>query len=157
MALTIDSKTVLRAITDHPDTFPAVQVDLDEIARKMLSKQLKAKSTNRDLFQKIYNLAGEKNIATILDACSSNELMALLKKIDPYSPLVKGVGDIAQVRTHFADVATGRVQTSVKAEKVVKTSTKKISPRVEQPKIGTVLESKVHSGKPRAGRIKKAS
>ena len=154
MALSIDSHAVLRAIADNPDAFPAVQTDLDGLARKMLGKQLKAKSTDAVLFKKIYDLTGETNMSSILDNYAANDLVALLRKIDPHCPHAKTGGNPKDARSHIADLAAERVQPSAKPERVIKARTPK-APKPERPKIGGVLESKVHSGKTRTSRTKK--
>lgn len=155
MALSIDSGAVLRAITENPNAFPAVQADLDEFARKMLGKQIKAKTTDAALFKEIYRVTGATNMSTVLDGYAANELAALIKKIDPYSPYAKSGGDLQEARAHIAAVATGSKPFSAKPEKAQKVPTPKPPKREPLPKIGGVLESKVHSGKSRPSRSKR--
>ena len=156
MSLSIDSKAVLRAVADNPDAFPAVQADIDEFARKMLGKQLKAKSTDTQLFKRIYSLAGERNMATIFDGYAASDFVALVKKIDPHSSFIKDAGELRQIRNHVIDLATDRATPVGKSEKVPKSKpAAKSPPKVQQPKIGGVLESKVHSGRANTGRTKR--
>lgn len=156
MALSIDSAAVLRAIADHPDAFPAIRLDLDDHARKLLGKQLKAKSTDFGLLCRIYDVVGETNMASVLDSYAANELAALVKKIDPHSPHVTVAGDPKAVRAHIAAVATGRAVLSAKPEKAARARKSRPAAAAPATKIGGVLESKVHSGTTRAGRARKA-
>ena len=147
MALSIDSRAVLRAIADHLDAFPAIQGDLDEFARKALIKQIKHKETGLPLARTIRGATGDKTIATILDGLTPNEMGAILKKFDPDSPLLKAA-DVKSTRVAIDDLLSGRAEPSPKAAKV--TATRKTpTPRKPKPKIGDLLESKVHAGTPR--------
>ncbi len=157
MPLTIDSHAVLRAVADHPEAFPAIQPDLDEIARKMVAKQIKAKSMDAELFRGLCCATGDANLSTILDGLAGNELTALVKKIDPYSAHARSGGDIQDVRRHVTELANGRVQPSRKAEKVVKAAAPKPPAKRPESKIGSVLGSKVHSGKAQGSRAKKSA
>ena len=157
MALTIDSATVLRAIAEHPDAFPAVKADLDEVARKLLIKQLKAKTTNAPLLQRILKATNADTVKTILDGFSANDLSGLVKKIDPHSAFVKATSDLQPVRLHILGIADGRLALAALPEKPVKTAkAPKGAAKPDMPKIGVILESKVHSGKPKTTRAKKS-
>ncbi len=157
MALSIDSHAVLRAIADHPDAFPAIQPDLDDLARKMLGKQLKAKSTDAALLAKIYRITGESNFSKFLDSYQANDLAALVKKIDPFSPHAKAGGELKEARAHIIDIAGERKLAADKPEKPVKAKATKSAPKAEPPKTGGVLESKVHSGKKPSPRSRKST
>ena len=155
MALTIDSRAVFRAIAEHPEAFPAIQADMDEIARKLLGKQLKAKATDVALLRIVHKCVGDANMSTMLDGFAATELSGLAKKIDPHGPHVGATSDPRGVRSHIVDLATGRVMPSPKPEKTVKATTPKAR-KATPPKIGGILESKVHGGvKAKASRSKK--
>lgn len=157
MALTIDSAVVLRAMADHPDAFPALKADLDETARKLLVKQLKAKMTDASLLHRLFAVTSRDTMLTILDGFSANDLVGLVKKIDPHGPFAKAGCDLHAARVHVAGIGEGRLQPSTEPEKPVKAPRKapKAAAAPETSKIGVILDSKVHSGKPRVSRAKK--
>ena len=160
MALGIDGLALLRAIADHPDSFPAIKPDLAEFARKALVKQIKDKATTLDLFRQITVAAGESTLTIVLDGFAGGEIAGLAKKIDPHGPHAKAGGDEAAARAHLVEIAKGRLQPAEKAakpEKVSKAKPDKSAGKAPRSKIGTVLESKVHSGvRPRASSPKSA-
>ena len=145
MALTIDSHAVLRALADHPEAFPAIQTDLGDLAGKLLIKQIK-KTTDAALFAKLYGVTGATTMSTVLDGFSANDLSALVKKIDPHGSYAGPSSDLKAVRSHIAELATGRVQPAAKAEKPLKAPKAPKVAKAAPPKIGGILASKVHSG-----------
>ncbi len=157
MALIIDSHAVLRALADHPEAFPAVGPDLDELARKLLGKQLKSKTTDAILFKEIYSAVGASTISTILDGFQANDLTGLVKKIDPHSAHAKAATDLGAVRSHIAGLANGSIQASVKPEKGAKPQKATKTAKDAAPKIGGILESKVHSGGKAKAPVRKKS
>jgi hypothetical protein len=153
MALTIDSAAVLRAVADHPDTFPAVKADLDEIARKLLIKQLKARGTNAGLLRRICTVTREDNLKTILDGFTAADLTGLLKRVDPHGPVATGAEDPGLARRHIIGIANGGIEPSTTPRAPKKAT--KVPAKREKAQIGTVLESKVHGGQPKSDRGKK--
>lgn len=159
MGLSIDSHAVLRAIADHPNAFSAVRGEIDEFARKILAKQIKHKTTDLGCARLIQSSTGAGAFATILDGFAPNETAALLKKLDPNNGLVKD-GDLLSMRAAIDALIDARAEPTQKAEKPPKTSGKKMTPKVPgKPKIGDILESKVHAGdaSPKKTRAKKTA
>lgn len=153
MALTIDSAEVLRAFADHPDAFPAIRADIGEFARKLLLKQVKAKTTDLAGLRLMQRFAGETNLKTILDELSVTELAGLIKRIDPHSPLAKKADDAVAARRHVIALGAGAVEPAAMPEKVAKPKPrprKTTTPAASTSKIGVLLESEVHSGRPRS-------
>ena len=72
----------------------------------------------------------------------------------------KAIGDEAAMRRHLVDLAGGRVEPSARAAKVEKAIKAPLAAAsgsaASRPKIGGVLQSKVHSGAARPSRAKKA-
>ena len=166
MALGLDGSALLRAIADHPDAFPAIKPDIVEFARKALVKQIKDKATTLDLFRRIAAASGEGTLTIVLDGFSGSEIAGLAKKVDPHGAHAKAKGDEAAARAHLLEIAKGRAQPAEKAAKPEKAPKLEKAPspkadkspaRTPASKIGTVLESKVHSGvKPKASPPKNA-
>jgi hypothetical protein len=146
MALTIDSHQVLRLLADHPEAFPAIQADLGDLVGKLLIKQIK-KTPDLALFVEIYGITGAATMSTILDGFSTNDLSALLKKIDPYFSLAQPSSDLKAVRAHITNLATARATPAAKPEKAPKNAKAPKAVKAAPPKIGGLLESKVHSGR----------
>jgi hypothetical protein len=146
MGLSINSHAVLRSFAEHPEIYPAIQSDLAELARKLLIKQLKAKSTDAALLQRLFKVTGEDTLAIVFDSMTENELIGLIKKVDPYSPYGKAGGDTRAARAHVSDLAAGRAELSTKPVKVTAPRKTKASTKEPVSKIGEVLGSKVHSG-----------
>ena len=67
MPLAIDTGTVLRAMADHADAFPAVKADVADFARKALAKQIKAKDLKLDLARALCAALGEPTFRMFLD------------------------------------------------------------------------------------------
>lgn len=146
MGLNIDSQAVLRAIADHPDTFSAVRGDIDEFARKILAKQIKHKTTDLGGARLIQDSVGMEALATILDGFAANETSALLKKLDPHNGLVKDSNPLP-MRAAIDALIQGRAEPTQKQAKTPKTPAKRPTPKAPaKPKIGDILESKVHAG-----------
>ena len=160
MALGIDGFALLRAIADHPDAFPTIKAEVAEFARKALVKQVKDKATTLDIFRRITAASGEEALSIVLDGFTGAEIVGLGKKIDPHGAYAKAKGDEAAARAHLLEIAKGRLQPAEKAakpEKAPKAKSEKVPSRPPASKIGTVLESKVHSGaKPRTASPKSA-
>ena len=154
MALSIDTRSVLRIISDHLDAFPAIQPDLPEIVRKLLLKQLKAKSTDIGLLRKLSEILGSDTIQLIFDGMTETELAGLIKRVDPHSPYGKAGGDAGAARLHIADLAAGRVALTGKPVKAPTPKKPKTARKEPVSKIGEVLGSEVHSGAPRQSRKK---
>lgn len=154
MGLSINSHAVLRSFAEYPEIYPAIQPDLAELARKLLLKQLKAKSTDAVLLRKLFEVTGADTLATIFDSMTEKELTGLIKRIDPHSPYGKAGGESRAVRAHIDALAAGRVELSTKPVKV--TAPKKSKALTKEPvsKIGEILGSKVHSGATRKSRKK---
>ena len=147
MGLSIDSLSILRAVADHPNAFPGVRGEIDEFARKILAKQIKHKTTDLGVARLIQNSTGAGAFATILDGFAANETSAFLKKLDSNNGLVRD-GDALSMRAAINALIEGRAETTQKAEKVPKTTGKKTPKAPVKPKIGDILESKVHAGDP---------
>lgn len=154
MSLSINSRVVLRTIAEHPEVYPELQPELPELARKLLLKQVKAKSTDVSLLKKLYQVAGADNLEAIFDGMTEKEMIGLVKRTDSHSPFAKAGEDARAIRRHVSDLATGRVQPSTKAAKVPAAKKPKAPPKDSVSKIGEVLASKVHSGAPRKARKK---
>ena len=154
----LDSGAVLRALADHPDAFPALRADVAEFARKAMVKQLKDKALTLDGLRRLARAGSEEAVATVFDDWSAAELAGLAKKVDVHG--AKAIGDEAAMRRHLVDLAGGRVEPSARAAKVEKAikapPSAASSSAASKPKIGGVLQSKVHSGAARPSRAKKA-
>ena len=157
MGLSIDSRVVLRAIADHPDAFPAVRGEIDEFARKILAKQIKHKTTDLKVARLIQRSTGAEALTTILDGFATNEIGALLKKLDPNNGLVRD-GEPLPMRAALEALFGGQAEPTEKAERPPKAPGKKVTSKAPpKPKIGDLLESKVHAGdiSPKKARAKK--
>jgi hypothetical protein len=161
MGLSINSHAVLRSFAEYPDIFPAIQPDLAELARKLLLKQLKAKSTDAALLRKLFEVTGADTLSTIFDGMMDSEIITLIKKVDPYSAYGKAGSEPGGARSHVIDLAAGRVGPSIKPAKVAApkklTSPKAPSSKAPSSKIGDILGSKVHSGATRKSGAKPRS
>ena len=158
MALKLDSNAVLRAIADNPDAFPALGKDVDAFAQKVLSKQIKDKSVDLALAKHIRHATGESAMATILDGLAPNEVIAILKKLDPHNPIAAS-NDPRAIRAIVDDLLAGHAAPMAKQEKPVKLAAPK-KPSVKappKPKIGDVMDSKVHAGTAKRSRAKAAT
>jgi hypothetical protein len=154
MGLSINSHAVLRSFADHPEIYPAIQPDLAEIARKLLLKQLKAKSTDAAQLRRLCEVAGADTLAIIFDSMTENELIGLIKRVDPHSPYGKAGSDSRGARAHVGALAAGRAELSTKPAKVTAPKKSKAAAKEPVSKIGEILGSKVHSGAPRKPRKK---
>lgn len=82
MALDIDGIAVLRAIAENPTAFPDLGTELRKVARKLVVKQLKAKTTNLPRLRAIHSVIGGDALALILDDLGASGSAALVKKLD---------------------------------------------------------------------------
>lgn len=154
MALSINSRAVLRSFAEHPDIFADIQSDLDELSRKLLVKQVKVKSMDATQLQKLFRVVSAETLEIIFDSMSDKEIVGLIKKVDPNSSHVKATDDFRPARAHIVEVAAGRAELSAKSVKTATPKKSKAPPKEPVSKIGEVLGSKVHSGAPRKPRKK---
>lgn len=81
MAIDVDGIAVLRAIAENPFAFPDVTAEMNQVARKLVVKQLKARSTTLELVRKIHSAIGGEAFVLILDDLG-DAAGALVKKLD---------------------------------------------------------------------------
>ncbi len=157
MAAGLDAGAVLRALANHPDAFPAVRADASDFARKAMVKQLKDKAITAELLRRICEASCEEVLAAVLDDWAPTDVRALVKKADPLSAYARTGSDEAGARRHVIELATGRAEMAEATQKAEKPAKVKKTPALPQSKIGSVLQSKVHSGAKRPTRAKKVS
>lgn len=154
MPLAIDTGTVLRAMADHADAFPAVKVDMAEFARKALIKQIKAKDLSLDLARTFCAALGEPTFRMFLDDLKPSDLLSVAKRLDPHHAALKD-GTDQDVRNLVVDLADGSASPRPAVEKPARGG----RTRTTQPtsKVGKLLESKVHSGRAKGAKAGQGS
>lgn len=155
MPLAIDTGTVLRAMADHADAFPAVKADMAEFARKALAKQVKAKDLKLDLARTLCAALGEPTFRMFLDDLKPSDLLSVAKRLDPHHAVLKE-GTDQDVRNLVVDLATGTVSPRPAAEKPPRGGRTR-TPQPTTNKVGKLLESKVHSGRARGAKAGQGS
>ncbi len=145
MPLAIDTGTVLRAMADHADAFPAVQGEIAEFARKALIKQVKAKDLGLGALRALCAAIHEANFRMFLDDLQPGDLNGVAKRLDPHNAVLKSGSD-QDIRNSLVALASGNAEPQPATEKPVKTMrSKPADPNAS--KMGEVLGSKVHSGR----------
>src|SRR5437868_6144297 len=103
MAIDIDGLTVLCAIAENPLAFPDVTAEINEVARILVLKQLKSKSTLERL-RLIHHTLGSEALALILDDLGDAPSATLVKRLDKDNPGLKTASP-EWCRKRLADLA----------------------------------------------------
>jgi hypothetical protein len=112
MAIDIDGLAVLRAIAENPLAFPDVTAEINEVARILVLKQVKSKTTLERLRLIRHALGGEA-LALILDGLDNTPSATLVRKLDKDNPGLKTASP-EWCRKRLADLASGAAEPVVK-------------------------------------------
>lgn len=82
MPIDVDGASILSIIAREPGIFACVQDQVSVIARGLVMKQLKDKSTTYDALQMIVQSIGQRDFAIIVDHMTDAEVKSILKKVD---------------------------------------------------------------------------
>jgi len=89
MRLDIDGFAVFRSIGAHPNAFATVAPEAAKMARGLVVRQMKAKSSNLKSMRDIYAALGEDAFDLILDGLTDDQVKSLVSKIDKHHPDLK--------------------------------------------------------------------
>lgn len=113
MKVVLDSYGLLRAIGAHPKLFDGIGDPVRKHASALLIAQLKHKRLDLSRYRDIRNAIAAEAFELFMDTVDDKLLKAILKKLDPHSPLAKsGSGD--ELRAHALDLAGGKCEPSLK-------------------------------------------
>jgi hypothetical protein len=115
--IALDTFALLRSIAGAPETFAAVEADLERAAVSSVKKVLKAKGLTLEDFRALNRALGTETLGFILghDAVKDSDIKGLVKKLDKHWPMLPDARNDMQ-RDHLLALATGAVQP---VEKVV--------------------------------------
>lgn len=116
MAIDIDGIAVLRMIAENPLAFPDVTAELNDVARKLVVKQFKAKATTLELLRRIHSAIGSESFVLILDDLGDPGSATLVKKLDKENPELKSASTVWR-RKRLADLASGAAEPATKPPK----------------------------------------
>lgn len=106
MAINIDGIVVLRAIAENPVAFPDVAAEVNNVARALVVKQIKAKTVTLELLRQIHSLIGSEAFELILDDLDAKNSAALVKKFDKENAELNGATP-PWLRKQLASLASG--------------------------------------------------
>jgi hypothetical protein len=89
MALDIDGFAVFRSIGTHPSAFASITTEVAKLARGLVVKQIKAKSSGLKSMRDICAALGADSFDLILDGLSHSQVKSLVTKIDKHHPETK--------------------------------------------------------------------
>jgi hypothetical protein len=106
--IALDTFALLRSIAGAPETFAAVEDDLERAAVASIKKLLKAKGLTIDYLRSLSQVLGPDSLGFILghDSVKDKEITALVKKLDKHWPPLASARVEIQ-RDHLIDLATG--------------------------------------------------
>lgn len=115
--IALDTFALLRSIAGAPETFAAVEADLERAAVSSVKKVLKAKGLTLEDFRALNRALGADTLGFILghDSMKDSDIKGLVKKLDKHWPLPANARLDVQ-RDRLLALATGAVQP---VEKVV--------------------------------------
>lgn len=114
--IALDTFVLLRSIAGAPETFAAVEADLERAAVSSVKKVLKTKGLTIEDLRAVNRALGEDALGFILghDAVKESDIKALVKKLDKHWPMLANAR-IDQQRDHLLALATGAVRPVEKA------------------------------------------
>jgi hypothetical protein len=89
MPLDIDGFAVFRSIGAHPNAFAGIASEAAKIARGLIVKQMRAKSSNLQSMRDIYTALGADAFDLILDGLTDDQVKSLVSKLDKHHPDLK--------------------------------------------------------------------
>ena len=138
MPIDVDGASILATIAREPQLFAVVRDQASVIARNLVSKQLKDKSTHYDVLRMIAQSIGHRDFAVILDNMSDAEIKSVLKRVDGSN--VSPMTDAAQWRrARLLALGTGLETPGVRTEASVAILAK---PSKGSPKIRRAISSR---------------
>lgn len=127
MALTLDGLKVLGDIAANPVAFPAIVSEAEKLARSLVVKQLKAKTSGLDTLRSVNRALGNEFIL-VVEGMSDAEVKSLLSKVDKHYPDLKTApGD--QLRSQLNALAAGTAEPRSKTGSSGKSSNPRTSRR----------------------------
>jgi hypothetical protein len=89
MALDIDGFAVLRSIAAHPSAFASVATEAAKIARGLVVKQMKAKTSGLKSTRDVCTALGAEAFDIILDGLTDDQIKSLVARLDKHHPDLK--------------------------------------------------------------------
>jgi hypothetical protein len=89
MVLEINGFAVLRSLGSHPETFSEIGEDVCKIARTLVVKQMRARSTDLNSLRDVCNALGKEAFSLILDGMPDAQIKTLVTKHDKHHPELK--------------------------------------------------------------------
>ena len=106
MSIALDGFEVFRQVGKHAEIFAAIRADVDQQARALVAKCLKARSVGLGAFRDIRKALGREQFGLVLEGLKETELKSLLTRLDKHHPDTKG-GAIGRRRQHLNALADG--------------------------------------------------
>lgn len=89
MGLDIDGFAILGAIAANQAAFPSIAAEAPNIARGLVVKQLRSKTTNLSSVRDICVALGPRAFNLVLDGLTGDQIKALVGKMDKHNPDLK--------------------------------------------------------------------
>src|SRR5215469_3518438 len=124
MSIALDGFEVFRQVGKHAEIFAAIRADVDQQARSLVAKCLKARSFGVGAFRDIRKALGQEQFGLALEGLKETELKSLLTRLDKHHPGMKG-GAIGWRRQHLNALADGSSKPHAPPTKAKKASGKK--------------------------------
>ena len=134
MALEINGFAVLRNLGSHPETFSEIGEDVSKIARTLVVKQIRARSTGLNSLRDVCNALGKEAFSLILDGMPDAQIKTLVTKHDKHHPELK-TSDSAWRRRQVRLLAEGSVNPTAKTTsgRAPRQSKKPVSQKPREP------------------------
>jgi hypothetical protein len=152
MAFDVDGSAVLRVIAENPHAFPDVMAELNKVARTLVVKQLKAKSTNLKLVREIHCAIGGEAFVLILDDLIDASGATLLKKLDKDNSELLSAS-LEWCRKRIADLASGAAEPAKKVAQPPRTTRSNRRPTLAPEQADAARELKATSIKLEGARL----
>jgi hypothetical protein len=114
MALTLDGLAVLQSMAANPGAFPAVIAEAAKIARSLVMKQLKAKTSDLNSLRGVRHVLGDEFVL-LVEGMTDAEVKSLVSKVDKHYPQLKSAS-ADQLRNQLNSLAKGTADPSDKGE-----------------------------------------
>jgi hypothetical protein len=141
MAIALDGLRALRRIGKHPAVFAAARIDADKAARSIVTKVLKAKTTDLTALRALREALHDEPFALIVEGLKDADIKAVLLRLDSHHPDVKD-GSPASRQRHLLALAAGE------AEPTAASAEAKTTPRSAKPAGGKSRTTKAESTAP---------
>jgi len=82
MSIALDGFEVFRQVGKHAEIFAAIRADVDQQARSLVAKCLKARSFGLGAFRDIRKALGQEQFGLALEGLKETELKSLLTRLD---------------------------------------------------------------------------